>query len=67
MKIRPRDPGVLIRDPHTRRLLPDEGYDVPDGDVFWQRRLDAGEVVLVEREGSLVMPPVAPLSTRGVK
>lgn len=67
MKVKPAIPGAVIRDPASRRVLPQEGGDVPETS-FWIRRLRAGEVVLVEeREATgLVTPePVTPLMTRG--
>lgn len=46
MKVKP-SPGLLVRDPDTRRPLPPEGMDVPES-VHWGRRLAAGDVVRVE-------------------
>jgi hypothetical protein len=46
LHVKPRIPGAIIRDPHTKRALPDEGGRVPDT-TFWRRRLDQGDVVLV--------------------
>jgi hypothetical protein len=65
MFVRPTDPSSTIRDPHTGRVLPAEGGEVPE-DNFWVRRLRDGSVVLVEE----VRPPtgaepVTPLTTRG--
>ncbi|WP_074465094.1 DUF2635 domain-containing protein [Escherichia coli] len=31
------------------RLLPDEGAEVPDRDLFWRRRLKQGDVVLADK------------------
>ena len=47
MRVRPKTPGVVIRDPYTRRRLPDEGGRVPNN-TFWRRRLRSGDVVPVE-------------------
>jgi hypothetical protein len=44
MKIIPA-PGRMTRDPHTMALLPPEGREVKDGDVFWLRRLRDGDVI----------------------
>lgn len=63
MRVKPADPGAVIRDPVTKRQLPADGGDVPDTS-FWRRRLDAGEVVVV-RETVVVASPIAPLTTRG--
>ncbi|EHM4464141.1 DUF2635 domain-containing protein [Escherichia coli] len=41
-------PGRRVRYPgDPSRLLPDEGAEVPDRDLFWRRRLKQGDVVLV--------------------
>jgi hypothetical protein len=47
MKVKPAE-GRAVRDPRTMNLLPDEGAEVSDRDVFWRRRLRDGDVVLVE-------------------
>lgn len=31
--------GLLVRDPVKRDFLPDEGREVPDGDLYWVRRI----------------------------
>jgi hypothetical protein len=46
LHVKPRIPGAIIRDPHTKRALPDEGGRVPDTS-FWRRRLAYGDVVQV--------------------
>lgn len=67
MRVKPANPTAVIRDPHTKRVLPAEGGDVPDNS-FWRRRLIAGEVVLVnERSQPTGREPIAPLTTRGGK
>ena len=38
-------PGLKVRDPKTKRHIPDEGIEVPDTDTFWNRRLADGDVV----------------------
>ncbi|MHB9833826.1 DUF2635 domain-containing protein [Paraburkholderia terrae] len=46
MKVFPA-PGLLVRDPVTKTHVPaDEGLDVPDGDLFWNRLLRDGDVTL---------------------
>ena len=43
-------PGRRVRYPgDPSRLLPDEGAEVPDRDLFWRRRLKQGDVVLADR------------------
>lgn len=64
MKVKPVVPGAIIRDPVTRRPLPQEGGEVQDN-IFWRRRLRDGEVVLVEASTPPTgIEPVAPLTTR---
>ncbi|WNC90956.1 DUF2635 domain-containing protein [Paraburkholderia sp. FT54] len=45
MRVKPA-PGLSVRDPVTKQLLPAEGIDVPDGDIFWTRCLNDKDVVL---------------------
>ncbi len=71
MRVKPANPGAVIRDPQTKRRLPDEGASVPDTN-FWHRRVRAGDVVLVEeepaaREAPTGREPVTPLTTREEK
>lgn len=40
-------PDRLIRDPVKGTFLPESGEEVPN-DVFWQRRITDGDVVIVE-------------------
>jgi hypothetical protein len=49
VKIRPANPGMMIRDPNTRRPLPEDGARVSVSN-FWRRRLADGDVVIVETE-----------------
>lgn len=44
MHIRPA-PGLRVRDPISKRHLPEGGKDVPESS-FWMRRLAEGDVVL---------------------
>lgn len=44
MFVRPAS-GALVRDPHTKRALPQSGREVPES-VYWLRRLRCGDVVL---------------------
>ncbi len=45
MFVKPAD-GLSVRDPVKLDLLPPEGREVPDGDLYWQRRLDCGDCVI---------------------
>jgi hypothetical protein len=64
MRVRPAVPGTVIRDPHTRRHIPDEGAKVPRNS-YWLRRLRDGDVVLVEPAPPPTgLEPPTPLTTR---
>ena len=41
-------PGLKIRDPELKDLIPDDGREVSADDLYWHRRLRDGDVVLVE-------------------
>ncbi len=62
--MKPANPEAVIRDPHTKVVLPPDGGDVPDN-VFWHRRLIAGEIVRIGDEP--VDNAVRSLTTRGGK
>ncbi|ACC71058.1 DUF2635 domain-containing protein [Paraburkholderia phymatum] len=51
MRIKPA-PGLSVRDPVTKQLLPADGIEVPDGDIFWTRCLNDRDVVLVDEPAS---------------
>lgn len=40
-------PGMKIRDPLTKLLIPDEGCNVVDS-IFWHRRLRDGDAEIVQ-------------------
>jgi hypothetical protein len=41
--------GRALRDPTTKHLMkPDDVRDVPDGSLYWRRRLRDGDVVRVD-------------------
>lgn len=46
MYVKPK-PGVIVRDPHTKKPVPPEGREVPD-ERYWQRRVRDGDLVLAE-------------------
>jgi hypothetical protein len=56
MIVKPR-PGVQVRDPRSRRHIPQTGIEVSDTDTYWVRRLLDGDVVVV--------PPAPKLEERG--
>lgn len=58
LHIRPAFAGAVIRDPRSRRPLPESGAEV-EASSYWRRRLVAGDVVLVE-----AAPPAPPAKVR---
>ncbi len=66
MRVKPADPDAVIRDPHTKLVLPAEGGEVPEN-AFWTRRLRAGDVVRVGAATPVGNEPIASLTTRGAK
>jgi hypothetical protein len=38
-------PGLKVRHPVTKQLLPPEGIEVPEDDIFWNRAVNDGDVV----------------------
>lgn len=68
MRVKPKDSSAVVRfpPPHVRRSLAPEGEEVPDDDVYWNRRLLAGEVVRCDSTPTGA-EPVKPLTTREVK
>jgi hypothetical protein len=42
--LKPGAPGLVVRDPHTKRALPEVGGRVRDN-TFWRRRLRSGDAV----------------------
>ncbi|RKP50514.1 DUF2635 domain-containing protein [Trinickia fusca] len=51
MRIKPA-PGLSVRNPADKQLLSVDGIDVPDGDIFWTKLLNDGDVVLVTTEAA---------------
>lgn len=51
IKVKPAE-GLKIRDERTKQVLPVEGAAV-EHSTYWQRRIQCGDVVLVEEEKSL--------------
>lgn len=46
MRVKPA-PGLSVRDPDTKLLLPADGIDVPDDSIVWTKILNDGDVVRV--------------------
>lgn len=51
MRVKPA-PGLSVRDPETKQLLPADGIDVPDDSILWNKILNDGDVVLVSTKSS---------------
>jgi hypothetical protein len=49
-------PGLLIRDPEKRDLIPESGREVGAGDLYWIRRVADGDVTTT--------PPASALAPR---
>lgn len=47
MKVKPAE-GRAVRDPRSYALLPAEGKEVNERDMYWARRLRDGDVVPVD-------------------
>jgi hypothetical protein len=41
-------PGLTVRNPETKLLLPPEGIDVPDDSYLWNRILNDGDVQIAK-------------------
>jgi hypothetical protein len=46
MRIKPA-PGLSVRDPFTKQLLPADGIEVPDDSILWNKILNDRDVVRV--------------------
>jgi hypothetical protein len=42
--------GLKVRDPVKKDYLPVDGREVPDTSIYWTRRIQFGDVVLVDPE-----------------
>jgi hypothetical protein len=49
MKVKPA-PGCAVRDPVSMQMLPEDGREVPDDDLYWVRRVRDGDVIVVTDE-----------------
>lgn len=55
--------GLSVRDPIKKDLLPEEGREVPDSGMYWQRRVRDGDVVISQPPANAVRkatPPAPP-------
>jgi hypothetical protein len=51
-------PGLKVRDPVKKDFLPEKGRTVSETDLYWNRRLRDGDVVLVTDESTEPAAPV---------
>lgn len=59
MKVKPA-PGRTVRDPRPPyAILPAEGREVPDHDVYWHRRVRDGDVI-AETKAAVAAPATRP-------
>lgn len=47
LHVKPAAPGLIVRDPVSRLPLPEEGGLMPDTS-YWRRRIEGGDVELLE-------------------
>lgn len=64
MRIKPA-PGLQVRDPVTKQLLPADGIDVPDDSILWNKILNDGDVVRVA--STKAVAPTTAVSKEGDK
>ena len=48
--------GLKIRDPFKKDHLPEDGREVPDGDLYWERLRIDGDVIVVEPTAEIQRP-----------
>lgn len=58
MFVKPAD-GRKVRDPVTKRHIPDEGKEVPETS-YWLRRIAAGDVQIASSEVSVLQAQMIP-------
>jgi hypothetical protein len=51
-------PGLKVRDPVKKDFLPDEGRKVSATDLYWNRRLSDGDVILVAEKTDIDAAPI---------
>lgn len=52
-------PGLVVRDPDLKDLIPAEGRHVSDDSMFWHRRLRDKDVVLAKPPAENAAPQAA--------
>jgi hypothetical protein len=58
MRVKPA-PGLQVRNPADKQLLPPEGIDVPDDSILWTKILNDGDVVRVATAPVVAAAPAA--------
>jgi hypothetical protein len=66
MRVKPA-PGLSVRDPATKKLLPPEGIDVPDNSILWTKMLNDGDVVSVSTTPPPPPPPEPKVEQEGAQ
>jgi Protein of unknown function (DUF2635) len=67
MRVKPA-PGLKVRNPVDKQLLPPEGIDVPDDSILWTKILNDGDVVLVKANAApATVAPASAASKEGDK
>lgn len=51
MRVRPI-PGMIVRHPTTKQIIPSEGIDVLPTDLYWHRRVQQGDVEVVAEDAA---------------
>jgi hypothetical protein len=51
MRVKPNT-GLQVRDPVTKGLVPEDGIEVSEYDIYWAARLRDKDVVVVNEEAS---------------
>lgn len=63
MRVKPA-PGLKVRNPVDKQLLPPEGIDVPDDSILWTKILNDGDVVLVKANAAPAAVAPASVATK---
>lgn len=67
MRVKPA-PGLQVRNPADKQLLPPEGIDVPDDSILWTKILNDGDVVRVDAKAAPApVGAAAPVAKEGDK
>jgi hypothetical protein len=64
MRVKPA-PGLQVRNPADKQLLPPEGIDVPDDSILWTKILNDGDVVRVDAKAAAAPVVIAAGAAKG--